>query len=119
MRTTVEAHDDEEKPPIGTIIRPAAVNKFDPTTKTMIFSYEDLMVTPHGKSPKGDWFYRVRRVNGIWRSVLPGDREGGLIVFVREDAPPAYEIFEQKQKLMIRVVKILSNAVVGVLLVGS
>ena len=110
---------ESEKPVSGTVIRPALIETFDPTTKSMKPSYEDLAVTVHGKSPKGDWIYRVRKTEGIWRCIRPSDREGGLIVFVHEDPPPVLEYVSQNKKLLLRVVKILDKAAVGVLFVGS
>ncbi len=108
-----------EKPVSGTVIRPAEITTFDPETSGMVPSYEDLAVCVHGKSPKGDWIYRVRKEKGVWRSIRPSDREGGLIVFVTDDPPPVFEYVSQKKKLMLRVVKVLQNAAVGVLFMGS
>ena len=108
-----------EKPVSGTIIRPALIETFDPETRAMKPSYEDLAVCPHGKSPKGDWIYRVRKTGGVWRSIRPSDREGGLIVFVHDDPPPVYEYVSQNKKLILRVVKVLQNAAVGVLFQSS
>jgi hypothetical protein len=110
---------DEEKPVSGTIIRPARIEQFDPELKLMSPSYEDLAVTPHGRSPKGDWIYRVRKIEGIWRAIRPADREGGLIVFVHEDQPPLYSFVAQNKKLLLRVVKVLNNSAVGVLFQGN
>ena len=64
---------ESEKPVNGTVIRPALIETFDPTNKAMKPSYEDLDVAVHGKSPKGDWIYRVRKEEGIWRSIRPSD----------------------------------------------
>jgi len=108
-----------EKPVAGTIIRPTLIESFDPETKTMKPSYEDLAVTVHGKSPKGDWVFRVRKSEGVWRSIRPSDREGGLIVFVNEDPPPVYEYVSQQKKLLIRIVKVIQNAAVGVFFLSS
>lgn len=108
-----------EKPGQGTIIRPVLIETFDPETCTKKPSYEDLAVCPHGKSPKGDWIYRVRKEQGVWRSIRPSDREGGLIVFVGDDPPPVYEYVSQKKKLLIRIVKVLPNAAVGVLFLSA
>lgn len=110
---------EDDKPVSGTIIRPARIEQFDPELKLMSPTYEDLAVTPHGRSPKGDWIYRIRKVEGVWRSIRPADREGGLIVFVHEDQPPIYEYVSQDKKLLLRVVKVLNNAAVGVLFQGS
>jgi len=110
---------EEEKPVSGTIVRPSLVERFDPEKKSMIPSYEDLAVVTHGKSPKNDWIYRVRKEKGIWRTIRPSDREGGLIVFVHEDQPPLMEFIRQEKKLLIRIVKVLQNAAVGVLFIGS
>ena len=110
---------ESDKPGQGTIIRPALIELFDPETATKRPSYEDLAVCPHGKSPKGDWIYRVRKTEGVWRSIRPSDREGGLIVFVGDDPPPVYEFVSQKKNLLIRVVKVLQNAAVGVLFLGN
>lgn len=115
-----DVEDDDEKPVISTLIRPCAIYTYDPERNTQTFSYEDLAVLPHGKSPKNDWIYRIRRdAKGVWRSVSPKDRDGGLVCFVREDTPALFEIFHQNKKLLIKVVKILNNAVVGVLVVGE
>lgn len=108
-----------EKPVSGTLVRPAFVETFDPHKKITQPSYEDIAVSVHGKSPKGDWIYRVRKEEGIWRSIRPSDREGGLIVFVNEDPPPVYEYVSQNKKLLLRVVKVLQNAAVGVLYLGN
>ena len=110
---------ESEKPVSGTIIRPALIETFDPEDSVMKPSYEDLAVTVHGKSPKGDWIYRVRKAEGVWRSIRPSDREGGLIVFVHDDPPPVYEYVSQKKKLLLRIVKVLDNAAVGVLFLSS
>ena len=110
---------ESEKPVSGTVIRPALIEIFDPTNKVMKPSYEDLAVTLHGKSPKGDWIYRVRKTEGVWRSIKPSDREGGLIVFVHEDPPPVYEYVSQNKKLLLRVVKVLQNAAVGILFLSN
>lgn len=110
---------ESEKPVSGTIIRPALIEAFDPETRAMKASYEDLAVTVHGKSPKGDWIFRVRKTEGVWRSIRPSDREGGLIVFVHEDPPPVYEYVSQNKKLLLRVVKVLQNAAVGVLFLSN
>jgi hypothetical protein len=110
---------ESEKPVSGTVIRPSLIEAFDPEKKVMIPSYEDLAVTVHGKSPKGDWIYRVRKEEGVWRSIRPSDREGGLIVFVHEDPPPVYEYVSQNKKLLLRVVKVLQNAAVGVLFLSN
>ena len=110
---------ESAKPGQGTIIRPSLISTFDPETATQKPSYEDLAVCPHGKSPKGDWIYRVRQTEGVWRSIRPSDREGGLIVFVGDDPPPVYEFVSQKKALLIRIVKVLPNAAVGVLFLGT
>ena len=105
-----------EKPTHGIIIRPPMIVQFDPVKKRDVDAYEDLMVMVHGKSPQGDWIYRVRKEpDGVWRGVRPSDRDGGLIVFVREDPPPAMRYISQDKKLGIRIVQVLSNAVIGVL----
>jgi hypothetical protein len=110
---------EDEKPVAGSIVRPNEISRFDPEKKAMVPSYEDLAVTPHGRSPKGDWIYRVRKTEGIWRSIRPSDREGGLIVFVHDDPPPVYEYVSQNKKLLLRIVKVLNNAAVGVLFMGA
>ena len=110
---------DEDKPVSGTIIRPARIEQFDPELKLMAPTYEDLAVTPHGRSPKNDWIYRVRKVEGVWRAKRPSDREGGLIVFVHEDQPPLFEFISRDKKLLIRITKVLNNAAVGILFQGS
>lgn len=110
---------DGEKPVAGTIIRPALITQFDPEKKVMAPAYEDLTVTPHGKSPKNDWIYRVRKEQGVWRAIRPSDRGGGLIVFVHEDQPPIFSFVAQKKKLLIRIVKVLGNAAVGNLFIGD
>ena len=105
----------DEKPKVGSIVRPPVIQTFDAETASYKDAYEDLCVSTHGRSPKGDWIYRVRRIKGVWRSILPSDRDGGLIVFVGDDPPPVYEYVSQDKKLCLRVIKVLNNAAVGVL----
>ena len=40
-------------------------------------------------------------------------------MFVHEDMPPLFSFVSQNKKLLLRVVKVLNNAAIGVLFIGD